>query len=299
MVSMDFSLIGGNTMMGSGMMTPSRVLLGEVYTVEPGYDECSRYLSRPLRGGIGALSPMATKYYDYQGFMSSFGDLGGYGSPSLRDFVDMMDYVDEDVRFYCTADKQKVRECIKAYLDGFLTSAQAQEIRQIINAYLSQHSFVESGYKENIVVGTPFFNNLFYATSWRVAQDLFSPSAISSLQFSFQRLRGYDPTYSPSKAFVNLLDGGPVMQFFFDVGDGQCRMDDTVFLVSKDFHCSDREYRRSFEPYVLFLSTWSLMLACWMCMHEFGQCAFGLYWETGGMALLQKQQTSAWWKTHR
>ena len=54
------------------MNEPSKVLLGSAYKMEPGYDECVRYLPRPLCGGIGVLSGMA-EFYDYH--------LGGSPSP--------------------------------------------------------------------------------------------------------------------------------------------------------------------------------------------------------------------------
>lgn len=280
---------------------PSRVLLGDIYTVEPGYDECAKYLSRPLRGGIGALSPTATKYYDYHGFMTSLDNRNlsspdkAVSGPFLRDFISMMNYVDEDVRFYCVTSRGKVRNYVRNYLDYFLTSDQAAKVWQMIISYVQQHNHLESGYRENIVIGTPYFNDLFYETGWLVARCLFSSSAIESLQQSFQGIRGYDPFFPEHKVFVNYFDGGPMLRFFFDSQDDRCWMDNTLFFVSKDFHCSERDFNRSFQPYILFLSNWTLLLACYLCMHAFGQCAFGLYWETGGLSALQETQTQAWW----
>lgn len=274
-----------------------------MYTVEPGYDECAKYLSKPLRGGIGALSPTGTKYYDYHGSMSSLGnrnltspDKAVFG-PFLRDFISMMDYVDEDVRFYCVTSRGRVRDYLRSYLDHFLTSDQAAKVWQMINSYMQQHNHLESGYRENIVIGTPYFNDLFYATSWLVARCLFSPLAIESLQKSFQIIRGYNPFSPGHQTFVNYFDGGLTLGFFFDAQDDRCWMDDTLFIVSKDFHCSEKDFNKSFQPYILFLSNWTLLLACYLCMHAFGQCAFGLYWETGGMSILQETQKQAWWES--
>lgn len=287
--------------MNSNEQKPSRVWYGDVYTVEPGYDECAKYLSKPPRGGIGALSPTGTKYYDYRGFMPSFDnhdlsspDKAAFG-PYLRDFISMMDYADEDVRFYCTTSWDKVRDYVRDYLNHFLTNDQSFEVRQMVNEYVRRHSHLESGYRQNIVIGTPYFNDLFYSTAWCVAQSLFSPAAISSLQSSFKNIQGYNPLFPAHKAFVNYFDGGPVLRFYFDAWDDRCWMDNTLFIVSKDFHCSERDFEKSFQPYILFLSNWTLLLACYLCMHAFDQCAFGLYWETGGMAALQELQKQHWW----
>ena len=287
------------------MNEPSKVLLGSAYKMEPGYDECARYLLRPLCGGIGVLSGMA-EFYDYhaegspslQNAFCESPSSAAYG-PFLGDFLAMMDYVDEDVRFFCMTDRSRMREYINSYLEDLLRGVYVDEIWQMIGAHLARHTCSESGYRQNIVVGTPYFNDLFYSTSWKAAQALFSPDAISSLQSLFKFIRGYNPVVPAHKAFVFYFDGGQNLRFFFDARDGQCRMDDTLFMVSKDFHCSENEYKQSFEKYVLFLSNWSLILACWMSMHEFGQCAFGLYWETGVMALCQRMRREEWWRTHR
>ncbi|WP_308622538.1 hypothetical protein [uncultured Enorma sp.] len=278
----------------------SSIWHGDIYTVEPGYDECAKYLSILSRGGIGALSPLGTKYYDYDGFMPSLDNISSSSpdevvfGPSLRDFLLMMDYVDEDVRFYCTTSRGKVYDYVRSYLNHFLTSEQAAEVWQKIHSYMNRHSHLESGYRANIVIGTPYFNNLFYETSWLVAQFLFSPALIESLQSSFINIRGFDPSFPSYKDFVNKFDGGETLQFFFDAPDNKCWMDDTLFIVSKDFHCSEKDFIKSLRPYVQFLSNWTLLLACILCMHAFGQCAFGIYWETGGTALVQKMQKEAW-----
>lgn len=283
---------------------PDKVLHGAVYTIEPGCTECAKYLSVLRGGGIGARTVTA-KCYDYTSFSwtSPEYDLlptsDAMWRPHLRNLVSMMNYVDENVRFYCITDRHKVRNYIRDYLDAFLTKAWANEIKQMINDYLTRRNHTESGYNANIVLGTPFYNDLFYSTSWKVAQALFDSSAIDSLLTSFRFIRGHNPKLPDFKTFVNRFDGGETIKFFFDVDDGQCRLDDTWFLISKDFHCSKNEYQKSLAPYILFLSNWTLLLACWLCMHEFGQCAFGLYWESGVLELPQMQQSYEWWRTHR
>lgn len=222
----------------------------------------------------------------------------------------MMDHVDENVRFYCMTDQSRLRRYIDRYLKEYLNYAQAEEVWQIIDSYLARHTCAESGYRANVVIGTPFVNDLYYQTSWKAAQALFSSDAISSLQSSFRFLDGYNPMVPPQKTFVICFDGGLSLRFYFDVPDGQCRVDNTIsqqftnnfsntlLIQSKDFHCSAKEYDKSLRRYILFLSNWMLILSCWMSMHEFGQFAFGLYWETGTVGLLQKQQHNKWWQTH-
>lgn len=282
---------------------PSKVLSGDVYTFGPGRLECMKHPSETWGGGIG-LRTSSAKCYDYTSFSKArlscdcLSASDAICMPHLRNFVSMMGYVDEGVRFYYTTDRPRVRRYVRDYLDAFLTAAHANEIEDMIDDYLSWHGHAGSGYDMDIVVGTLFFNDLFYSTSWKAAQALFTEDAINSLLSSFPLIRGDNPLLPYFKTFVNRFDGGETLRFVFDVDDGRCRLDDTLFVFSKDFHCSENEYQRSLAPYTLFLSNWTVILACWMCMHEFGQCAFGLYWETGNLAILQEGQREAWQRTH-
>lgn len=280
-------------------------MIADVYTVEPGYQECDRYLRRGIGGGIGALEPILTKYYSFTRLYTSevnenvSSPSQAQFGPNLGDFLCLMDYVDEDVRFYCTTSKSKVRDYVRAYLEYYLTPGQADEIKWIINSYLKQHNHFESGYKENIVIGTPFFNDLFYATAWKVAECFFAQGEIDSLSQSFLRIPGNRPGRPRYRQFVSYLDSCREAYFQFDVFGDQCYLDKNVTVVSKVFHCSRDQYERSFRPYILFLSNWTLVLATYLCMRSFGQCAFGIYWETGGLALSQEMQRRNWLSSRR
>lgn len=281
----------------------SKTVYADIYTVEPGYDECSRYLRPGVGGGIGAVAPKATKYYSYTGVRPSFQNFSiddpgkATFGPLLGDFLSMMNYVDEDVRFYCTTSRENVTNYVRSYLECFFTSSQARGLESAMSNYLRKHNVLESGYTQNVVLGTPFYNDIFYETSWMAAQSLFSGRNINSLQRSFMNIRGFDSSFPAGKAFVNYFDGAQCLNFYFDAPNECCRMDDTLFIVSKDFHCSRHDFEQSVQPFILFLSNWSLVLACYLCMHSFGQCAFGIYWETGGLALLQERQKRAWWSS--
>jgi len=252
------------------MFEHGAVLVGDVFTVEPGQEECSKFLKSNIIGGIGAQT-LDVKYYDYEDFEATPG--------SVREFVDAMTFVDDDVRYYCTTAASEIAEYLRYYLELFLSDSEAFRVHHIIDRYTWKHNHFDSGFRNNIVVGTPFFNDIFYTSSWAVASSLFSLEEIHSLQESMRRIRSSN--LSIQKYFVNVFDGARKFEFEFNETSNECALVSIDFWEGTTFSCPKHSFEASLKPYIYFLSNWTLVLASYLCAITFGQCAFGLYWETG------------------
>lgn len=252
------------------MFEHGAVLVGDMFTVEPGQEECSKFLNSSIVGGIGAQT-LDVKYYDYEDFEATPG--------SVREFVNIMTFVDDDVRYYCTTSASEIAQYLRYYLELFLSDAEAYRVNRIIDRYAAEHNHFDSGFRNNIVVGTPFFNDIFYASSWEVASSLFSFEEIHSLQKSMRRIRSSNLPIQ--KYFVNVFDGACRFVFEFNELNDECALMSMDFWEGTTFSCPRRSFEASLKPYIYFLSNWTLVLASYLCAIIFGQCAFGLYWETG------------------
>ena len=98
-------------------------------------------------------------------------------------------------------------------------------------------------------------------------------------------------TTSPSptwKVFVNEFDSD-CFEFEMSRSNNSVQLAQQQKLIGMHWYikCSERDYQKSFKPYILFFSNWTLLLLCLLAGEKFGQCAFGIYWETGRLAQRQ------------
>lgn len=244
------------------------------YTVEPGVDECRAILNPGTNGGgIGSLNAIGTKYYDFY---------RGENVPgSLRHFLNTLAPVEDDVTYYCSTSYYAIKNYVTDYLARFVPASDARKIVTWIEQYSqsNKHDAEAAFLKRTIAVGTKFFNTIFYETSWEIAKKLFpEPLLVNCCKFLMSYRESQLPAY---KLFVNEFDSDC---FAFDMFmDDNCASLDyrPTKTIGTPWHilCSERDYEKSFEPYILFLSNWTLLLLCLLAGEKFGQCAFGIYWE--------------------
>ena len=251
------------------------------YTVEPGVDECRSKLNPGNNGGgIGSLDSMGTKYYDFYQMKDEPG--------SLRHFLNTLVPVEDDVTYYCARSYGAIKSYVTNYLSLFVSSSDAKEIVDRIEWHSKTHRHdAEAAFLyRTIAVGTQFFNEILYDTSWTMAQKLFPAPLLSNCTDFLARNRTSQlPTW---KVFVNEFDSD-CFEFEMSRSNNSVQLAQQQKLIGMPWYikCSERDYQKSFKPYILFFSNWTLLLLCLLAGEKFGQCAFGIYWETGRLAQRQ------------
>ena len=257
------------------------------YTVEPGVDECRSKLNPGTNGGgIGSLDSMGTKYYDfYQG-----ADRPG----SLIHFLSTLTTVEDDVTYYCATSYNAIKSYVTSFLSTYIPASKARLIVERCEQHSRTHSHDEEAFflRRTIAVGTRFFNEIFYETAWEVAQELFpSPllmkctGQLENKYWGYSQLPGW-------KLFVNEFDSDSYEFELSKANNEVCIPNERRKFIGTPWHieCSERDFEKSFKPYIYFLSNWTLMLLFLLAGEKFGQCAFGVYWETGTLAWLQSSR---------
>jgi len=259
-------------------MANKKLLDSDRYTVEPGVDECRSKLNPGVNGGgIGSMDSTGTKYYDYYHGLDAPG--------SLQHFLNTLTTVEDDVTYYCATSYGAIKSYVTNYLSLFVSSGKAKEIIDRCEYYSRTHSHDEEAFflRRTIAVGTRFFNDIFYESAWAVAQELFPASLRSNLTnqlttkyMGVSQLPGW-------KIFVNTFDND-CFEFEFTRSDNNVRIPTQLRKFPGTpwhYECSEHDYANSFRPFIYFLSNWTLLLLCLLAGEKFGQCAFGIYWETG------------------
>ena len=253
------------------------IIWGDRYTVEPGVTECRSLLRFPRGGGFGAKDPIGTKYYNYR---------GNNESVSLDALLDLMQHVDDDVRYYCTTNAASIEHFLWEYLNYYAGKGCADSVILRINGHLASRNHADSGFSSNIVVGTAYFNDIFYETARAVADQMLSSAVVDACYSQYLRECAANPRYYSypfDKWLVNLFDSNESVRqkpcLGNEIGIPSVRFGDL------EISCPERVWESSIGPYVYFLSNWTLLLGVYLCVRVFGQCAFGIYWETGYRAL--------------
>lgn len=248
------------------------------YTVEPGIDECREFLKYGTGGGgIGSLDGPVTKYYDYYGNDDSFG--------SLRHFLNTLDTVKDDVIYYYSCSYGFIKDYVIRYLSLFVSESRAIEIANYCEQHSRTHQHDEEArfLRRTVAVGTRFFNEVFYESSWMVLEELFPLHLRQDCMNWIKRNRVYPiPTW---KKLIVELDSD---SFEFDTPlhcmNVTMAQDQKTIGQPWRITCSSQAYEESFKPFILFVSNWTLLLLCLLAGEKFGQVAFGIYWETGPFA---------------
>lgn len=250
-------------------------LISIPYTIEPGYQACNQFLPRRNAGGIGVINQL-DKFHDYE----------DADYPGLSEFLDELTYVDGEYPSYFTLSKDDMNHYFVRYMRNFASDKMDFTFQMLVSDAMINHynAYDEMGgdqYYPNIVIGSDYYNFIFYKIATMVALDIFPHDL---LQTCFQDLGPSKLT--EEKRFVNEFDHFKRCTFLFDRPDGSFHavsrangIDERIY--GPIYHCSEKDYEKYFKPYILFLSNFSLILGANLATNIFGQCTFTLGWERG------------------
>lgn len=253
-------------------LSQSEVLVSIPYTIETGFPECQPYVPRHSVGGIGSANRFE-KYHDYE----------DDDYPRLSDFLDTLTFVDGKYPSYCSSSVDDMNYYFVSYMREFASDPLDYTLRFVISQMMAQHydafGATPQEYQHNIVIGTPYYNFIFYKIAWLVALDRIPLELIDECVGKLDL-----GSLSQEKRFVNEFDHIFRARFVFDVADGCFDVShlpnyQDERIEGPVFHCSEGDYRKYWKPYIMFLSNFSLILAANLATNIFGQCAFTLGWE--------------------
>ena len=250
-------------------------LISIPYTIEPGYLACNRFLPRRSMGGIGVINQL-DKFHDYE----------DADYPGLSDFLDALTYVDGEYPSYFTLSKDEMNHYFVRYMRNFASDEMDYTFLALITSAMVDHynAYDEIGgdqYFPNIVIGSDYYNFIFYKIATLVAFDIFP---YDLLQTCF---RDFGPSkLTKEKRFINEFDHFKRCTFVFDCPEGNFHAVSRANDIGERkygpiYHCSENDYKKFFKPYIHFLSNFSLILGANLATNIFGQCAFTLGWEKG------------------
>lgn len=256
--------VNGRFYEGAGGSPGSFDLRSSWYLIDPAQGACRAYLAR--EDGTGGISSKGPIFYN--DFFAGACDEGGRSQPgSVYDFLSsVMNEAGQGL--YYTLSYVTVHEYVKRYLDLYLPTA-SWPMMSLIEDHVANFPARMLSQQKNILIGEPYFNDLFYSTGGLAATALFEPRDLANLSNSLNRI---SHKLEFTKFFVNMFDGkkGHRFQFAADPASISFVKEDTL---SSTWQCTQQQCEDAFLPYILFLSTWTLVLATLLCVGAFGQCA--------------------------
>lgn len=243
------------------------------YTIQSGFHGWGSVMPYGTAGGISALNQVE-KLHDYEKYSDY---------PGLSEFLDKLTFVDGDYPGYYTTSADTMNFLFLNYITRFSPNKENWSFQSLISDSLIMH-IQEYGpdinnYQDDIILGSEYFNFIFYKLAWMVAINAIPEDLIDTI------IRDCGPTQLEDyKRFVNEFDHFSKCTFVFDLPDGQFHAEHRANGVEERakgpiYHCSKGDFEKYLRPYTLFLSNFTLILAVTLAANIFGQCAFTIGWE--------------------
>ncbi len=263
------------------------------YTVEPGFPECGAKLSEYKGGGLGS-NPPSVKYFDF---------VGNELCP-LVDLLDVFECVGGKYASYCSDSVEDIEEYMAKYVATYAGSTGCRSsievggglLRFLQNLDVREQYFSREQYRENMVMWTGYFNDVYKMTASMANEMLGSGDSFVDRQFFSDVVRvfmdyclrtlgvAYPRPEDMDIQYYHFLANFPKyrftdnQRFYGELILGANHRDN--LNMGPLIMCNEDLRDTYLVPLIMFLSNWSLLLGVYLSMRTFGQCAFSVCWET-------------------
>lgn len=263
------------------------------YTIEPGFPECRVKLDEYKGGGLGS-NPPSVKYFDF---------VGNEFCP-LIDLLDVFECVEGKYASYCSDSMEDIEEYLARYVATYAASTgcgSSKEVADVLLRFLQnldvrEQYFHREQYRENMVMWTGFFNDVYKLTASMANEMLGSGDSFVDRQFFGDVVRAfmdhclrrlgvaYPKPEDMNIQYYHFLANFPKYRFT----EEDCGVYGELILGANHYDnvgkgplivCNEDLRDTYLVPLIMFLSNWSLLLGVYLSMRTFGQCAFAVCWE--------------------